>query len=500
MDPPGASTPAGAPAPRPRRLSPARLRRFGLLVPLHLTAFAALYLGTDRLLEKSFAEGGATTARLALDQAVRQLPLLFEAGRPGRSPHQFEHLVAAHEPIGLALHRADGSLAGLSLLSGRSGDRARVRAFLAEGTARQQSWLESAGERTFLRGAKRIVAEGACTTCHRAGATLGVATVRVDFTAERQAIREELRGRLVLLFGAWVGLLAGVTWLVQKTVRSSAARLEAELAGGAPGGGTVPLDPATAELHRALGEVVRRQRERETQVVTRLARVDQLASLGQLAAGLAHEIKNPLAGIQGALELLRDESADEETKTLYVEMLGELARVHGILKRLLESGRPAPLRLARCDLGRLVEETAELLRPALRRSRVELVTELAPGLPPLELDPAKIRQVLINLIQNAAEAIGERGGRVAVRAGTVGHEAAAVVAVEDDGPGIPPEQLPRLFEPFFTTKYAGTGLGLAISKSLVEQHGGRIEASSEPGRGTTFLVVLPAAPPGEAGS
>ncbi|HSM15086.1 MAG TPA: ATP-binding protein, partial [Thermoanaerobaculia bacterium] len=207
-----------------------------------------------------------------------------------------------------------------------------------------------------------------------------------------------------------------------------------------------------------------------------------------------HEIKNPLAGIQGALELLREEAPEEETSRLYGEMLDELKRVHGILQRLLESARPAPLQLAGSDLGRLLAETARLLRPSLRRNQVELTTETADDLPEVELDAAKIRQVLVNLIQNAAEAMSPEGGRIAVRASGFAAENAIVIAVEDDGPGIAAESLARLFEPFFTTKFAGTGLGLSISKSLTEQHGGRIEVSSEPGRGTTFLLVLPVRP------
>ena len=176
-------------------------------------------------------------------------------------------------------------------------------------------------------------------------------------------------------------------------------------------------------------------------------------------------------------------------------MLAELKRVNVILYRLLEAGRPAPLRLARTDFAKLLGETSELLRPSLRRQKVELVTAAAADLPALQLDAAKIRQVLVNLIQNAAEAMQETGGRITVRASGFPAEAAVVVAVEDNGPGIPAEQLASVFEPFFTTKFTGTGLGLAISKSLVEQHGGRIEVTSQPGKGTSFLIILPAGHP-----
>jgi signal transduction histidine kinase len=260
----------------------------------------------------------------------------------------------------------------------------------------------------------------------------------------------------------------------------------------------------SARLYESLRQTLERQQQRDVELSSRLHHTERLASLGQLAAGLAHEIKNPLAGIQGALELLRDETKDDSTRHLHDEMLGELKRVHGILQRLLESGRPAPLRPARLDVARLLADVAELLAPSLRRRQVELAVETAEGLPTIHADAAKIRQVLVNLIQNAGEAMLERGGHVTVRAsgfdGDAGEPAradspAVVIAVEDDGPGIPPELAASLFQPFFTTKFSGTGLGLSISKSLIEQHGGRIEFDSIPGRGTTFLIFLPERPP-----
>jgi two-component system, sporulation sensor kinase E len=171
-------------------------------------------------------------------------------------------------------------------------------------------------------------------------------------------------------------------------------------------------------------------------------------------------------------------------------MLDELKRVNGILQQLLESGRPAPLRTVPTDLGKLLADTAELMGPSLRRHRVELKIEIAEGLPEARLDAAKIRQVLVNLIQNAAEAM-KSGGHVSVRASRFPEGGGVVIAVVDDGPGMTESVRERIFQPFFTTKFTGTGLGLAITRSLVEQHGGRIDVDSELGRGTTFFVMLP---------
>jgi hypothetical protein len=497
--------PTGAAAPRRGLLArlravPARSRFWGVLVPVHLAAFAALYLGTLQLLERAYVEAGASAARAQLEQAVREMPFLVQAARSGRNPHVFEHLMAAHLPIRLRLYRSDGTPIGLRTISADPAEVELVREFLAPDGPAERVWVEMVGERQWVRGLVRLRAEPMCTPCHAVGEVRGVATMRIDFTDRLDSIRDLLGRRLTLLLGAWLLVIAGVTILVQRTVRRSAARLEAELeatSAGVPtpneGLAAVPLDPVAAEVHRTLRQLLRRQREREHHVVRQLAHADQLATLGRLAAGLAHEIKNPLAGIQGALEVLRDEAGEGEQARLFGEMLEELKRVHGILHRLLESGRPAPLRLVRTDLGRLLSDVAELLRPSLKRQRIELTTEVADGLPEIEVDPAKIRQVLVNLVQNAAEAMHDRSGHVRLRASAYADASAVVLTVEDDGPGIPADSLARLFEPFYTTKFTGTGLGLAISKSLVEQHGGEIDVTSEPGRGTSFVIVLPLA-------
>jgi signal transduction histidine kinase len=475
------------------RLSPGRAR-FWFVLGVHLSAFAVLYVGIYRLLERASSQAGATAARFQLDDAVRTMPFLWM----GNDSHALPRMASAHAGIGLHLYRKNGVLANPSSISPDPIELRQVRAFLA-GDEPSASWVTREQGRQWVRGVVRIVARTECAPCHTPGTTLGAATMKIDFTGPMAEISRGLRTRMALLLGAWVALLGGITLLVQRTVVRAAVRLRADIAAAAAGnapangeqGAVVPLDPVTAEVHRNLRELVRRQHEHETQVASRLMHVDQLATLGQLAAGLAHEIKNPLAGIQGALELLRDEESDESTTRLYGEMLAELERVNGILHRLLESGRPAPLRLVRTDLARLLTDTADLLRPALRRRRVELVAESGQNLPEVEIDPGKLRQVLVNLIQNAAEAMPDTGGHVTVRATAFPAERSVVVAVEDDGPGIAQEQLARLFEPFFTTKFSGTGLGLPISKSIVEQHGGRIEVTSRPGHGTTFLILLP---------
>jgi signal transduction histidine kinase len=373
-----------------------------------------------------------------------------------------------------------------------------LRSFLFSDETRR-IWLSEEGKRQAIRGVQKVVAEPRCAECHEQGAPLAIASMTVDLTTILGRIREHSRRNLALLIIAWAGLLGLTTAIVRRSAQRSARRLEAELEAaeaGADGENSTAeliLDPAAAELHDSLRRLLQRQRKHRAEVASRLAHTDQLASLGRLAAGLAHEIKNPLAGIHGALEILRKDSDDPATSMLYDDMLEELKRVNHTLQLLLESARPRPPRLVPTDVATLVEEAVRLLRPGLRRQKIELSYEIASDLPPASIDGGKIRQVLINLIQNAAEAM-EGEGSILVRAGGFPNRGDGVIlAVEDDGPGISDESQRKIFEPFFTTKFTGTGLGLAIARSLVEQHGGSLQVESESGKGSTFYILLPEA-------
>jgi signal transduction histidine kinase len=511
-----AEPPAAAPRPLPRAwrlrlpdavrrwlqlLDPARVRFWGVVLPVHIVAFTALYLGNYTLLKEGYANAGAAAARRQIEQVVREMPAMMPAAGGTGNPHLFGQWPAMDEPIGLRLYSDQAVLIWPRDVAPEDGEADRVRRLLADTGRRDDIWIEGGGSRHWVRGVVRVNTGRDCLPCHQKGHSLGAATIRIDFTREMREMQALLGRRAGLVLGFWLLVVGAVAVVVQRTVRRSLSNLETDLddaaAGRTPSNSNpdLPLDPASAAFHGRLRDFLRRQRAREAEVVSRLVHVDQLASLGQLSAGLAHEIKNPLAGIQGALEVLKHETTDASTGHLYEEMLGELRRVNGILQRLLESGRPAPLRLARTSLARLVSDTVELARPALGRKNVDLRMNLEADLPAIRLDAAKMRQVLLNLIQNAGEAMGEAGGHITVHARALPERREVVVAVEDDGPGIAQPDLARLFEPFFTTKFAGTGLGLTISKSLVDQHGGRIEADSGSSRGATFLVFLPEAGP-----
>ena len=231
----------------------------------------------------------------------------------------------------------------------------------------------------------------------------------------------------------------------------------------------------------------------EHDLALRTGRAERLASLGTMAAGLAHEIRNPLNAASLQLLLLqrrlrRPTGPDVDGALQAADVVGgEMKRLAFLVEEFLEFARPQPLRLARLGLRGTVGQVLELLEPEAASAGVELT--LLPGAEfSTEIDQERIKQVVLNLVRNAMEAAG-RGGRVRVRVGAA--EGGAVLEVEDDGPGLPPETA-MIFEPFFTTKPGGTGLGLAIVHRIVTDHGGRIDAERRGGT-TAFSVFLPSA-------
>ncbi|MEO6600698.1 MAG: ATP-binding protein [Polyangiaceae bacterium] len=241
----------------------------------------------------------------------------------------------------------------------------------------------------------------------------------------------------------------------------------------------------------------------------RMQERDRLAALGQMAAGLAHEVKNPLGAIKGAAQLLGDPShsvklgqADLEFVSIILEEVERLDRVVG---SVLDYARPSKGDVGAVDVNAVVKRTLTVLASD-RTEECELLTELTENLPPVRADAEQLRQVLINLIRNAVQAMGGQGTVQVItrrrneRSSTpLGRDPAMPptdwieIAVRDEGPGIAPQVQKNLFVPFFTTKDRGTGLGLAISQRVVEEMGGRIEVVSRPGAGSTFSLVLPAA-------
>jgi two-component system sensor histidine kinase HydH len=229
----------------------------------------------------------------------------------------------------------------------------------------------------------------------------------------------------------------------------------------------------------------------------RMRERDRLAALGEMSAGLAHEIRNPLGAIKGAAQCLDPRKLGGEEAEFLEVILEEVDRLNGVVSAFLNYARPLKQTFSPTDLNEVSTRSARLIQNDLP-ANVKLSLELAEGLPRVEADPEQLKQVLINLVQNAVQALGAREGNIVLRTtaqdrfGDFRPVESVELQVHDDGPGIPPDQQVNIFVPFFTTKQKGTGLGLAISQRIVKSHGGSISVTSRVGEGTTFVIRLPA--------
>ncbi|MGB9724676.1 MAG: ATP-binding protein [Chloroflexia bacterium] len=243
------------------------------------------------------------------------------------------------------------------------------------------------------------------------------------------------------------------------------------------------------ENGRLLAEL-RRRLEELRQAQAYLVRSEKLAATGRLAASVAHEINNPLEGIKNFLALLARRLPPDDPNQELVRLLEVgFERIHTTVRRMLSFSRAEEAAKHPCDLREVVENALSLLRNRLLAEHIEIRLELPDGLPHVLASPPQIEQALVSLFLNAADAMAGKGGLLEIRGWQDGERVR--LAIRDTGPGIPEEIRERLFEPFITTKRNGSGMGLELLRHITE-HGGTIEVESERGRGTTFIIALPA--------
>lgn len=233
----------------------------------------------------------------------------------------------------------------------------------------------------------------------------------------------------------------------------------------------------------------------QTRLRQRLSRTEKLAMMGELAAIVAHEINNPLDGLQNSVEILRRQGGAESCEKLLALMNAGLGRIERTVRRLLSMSRDEPIAPAPVAAAAIVEDALQFVRPRLNRYGIHFVSEIEPAVT-LLVDDEYMAQAMINLLLNAADAMKDSGGVLTVRTRRGPQPDRVALEIEDTGTGISEAHLPHIFEPFCSTKARdqGTGLGLAIVARIVDAHKGTLHVQSEPGRGTCFRLELPLAP------
>jgi signal transduction histidine kinase len=345
-----------------------------------------------------------------------------------------------------------------------------------------------------------------CARCHGTQSRVnGWLDLRFTRAPVLQAQAQLAKTLTLSAAAAFVVLLSITLWLLGREAVSPLQRLVDVMRRAESGDLTVRADEgrpdelgiATRCFDATIAALRRSQAELEAFYRERMVRADRFAAVGEIATGLAHEIKNPLAGLSGALELLAEDLAEDARKSEIVdEMRHQVGRLTHTMESLLSFARPARAKLRATDVNGSLDKVLFLVSQQCRGKNVLLRAALGENLPPVMADPFQLEQVFLNICLNAIQAMAGNGGTLGVssRAG----DGNVVVEIEDSGPGIPAELRAQVFKPFFTTKREGNGLGLAISARIVAEHGGHIGYRCPPAGGTIFTITLQQARSGRA--
>jgi two-component system, NtrC family, sensor kinase len=317
-----------------------------------------------------------------------------------------------------------------------------------------------------------------------------LATVSLE-NGDRHAVLIVAGAGAIAICGVSIGALAyfiqrPMVELQEKMALVSEGNLEVEVS-------FARRNDEIGDLGRNFNHMMRQLRDSQKEIGilhrTQMSRAEHLATLGELAAGLAHEIRNPLAGIAGVIEIIsRDLPATSPARAVVKDVRLEIVQINRILTDLLETARPHPPQICLSNLNTTVEHAVMLARQQVLSKPIKVELQQSPDLPEVEHDSDQIHQVLLNLLLNAVQAM-EASGTVHVEIGA--RDGYASVVVNDTGKGIPAQNLSNIFRPFFTTKGNGTGLGLSLARRIVEEHHGHIEVTSVVGKGSKFTVLLP---------
>lgn len=313
------------------------------------------------------------------------------------------------------------------------------------------------------------------------------------------SLRDPERHQVLFVAGGGaVAICAVILWALAYFVQRPMVELQEKIARVGEGDlnvgvGFAKRNDEIGDLGRNFNRMVVQLRESREEIEllhrTAMSRAEHLATLGEMAAGLAHEIRNPLAGIAGVMEIVgRDLPATSPARAVLKDVRQEIAQINRILTDLLQTARPHPPEIRPSDLNITVEHAVMLARQQVISKPIKIELQKDASLPNVDHDSDQMHQVLLNLLLNAVQAIDGAG---AIRVNLSGLDQEAVITVADTGRGIVPENLPNIFRPFYTTKGNGTGLGLSLARRIVEGHHGRIEVDSEIGIGTEFRVFLP---------
>lgn len=341
-----------------------------------------------------------------------------------------------------------------------------------------------------------------CRICHTHNKPVnGILEITINNTATENMLRSNQIKVVFILLLALTALILIILRLFDKIINQPLSRLKDLMKRVQEGDLDRHLQPEKkdeiGELTESFNLMVEKLKDARAQIrslhTQQIEKAGHLASLGTLAAGLAHEIKNPIAGIKGAIEIIRHKTADNDpNKEIFTEILSQTDRIHSIIQDLLTYARPREINFKPVDPHKFIQAAVKMAESQTQGKDIIIKFSGLEEKLLIPLDSDKIQMVILNLLINSIDAI-EQCGEINITMGVVNNRNLNIT-ISDDGKGIPTEILPKVFSPFFTTKKRGTGLGLSISQQILQKHKGIIKVHSQAGQGTTFSIHIPIDP------
>lgn len=398
--------------------------------------------------------------------------------------YRFTFHITSLDPLNPANAPREGEREALERIQGSDGE-----------PSQEVTWVEDTPDGRRYRYLAPLMTEESCLRCHggqgyEVGDVRGALSISIPMV-EILDSRQNYFVLSVLVCLLASALIAGlVHFFIKRAVVRRVHQLESAAERIGHGDFETPVPVRGSDEIGGLGEALGRMQQELRHTTDRQIEAEKMFSLGQVAAGIAHDVRNPLFAVRNDLDYLRRRGArDDDEAEVYLEMEDGLARIDRIVAEVNDFARPHPPEFGRHSLGEVVDAVMLLLGKQLQKESVRIRREIPDDLPEIEMDRHRMEQVLVNLLGNALRAVGDRAdGEVTLRARL---EDELVIEVADNGCGIREEILGRIFDPFFTRSPNGTGLGLTIVKRVVLQHGGSVRVESEEGRFTVFTLRLP---------